>query len=101
MERAYVEMIGFVAGACTTLAFLPQIFKIAKTGKVRDISVSMYLVLCCGIFLWLIYGLHIKEYPIIIANGVSLVLCLVILVMKFVFSLIEKQKSSSRETADN
>ena len=80
MERADVEVVGFVAGACTTLSFLPQIFKIAKTGKVRDISVSMYLVLSFGICLWLIYGLNIREFPIIIANSISLVLCLGIVV---------------------
>lgn len=88
MERAYIEIIGFAAGTFTTLAFLPQIFKIASTGKVRDISVSMYLVLGFGIFLWLIYGLNIGELPIIIANSVSLVLCITVIAMKFVFSRI-------------
>lgn len=97
MERAYIEIMGFIAGTCTSLSFLPQIFKMAKTGKVRDISVYMYLVLSLGIFLWLIYGLNIRELPIIIANSVSLVLCLVILVMKFVFSCIKEPRSGEEE----
>lgn len=84
MERSYVEMAGYLAGACTTFSFVPQILKMIRTGKVRDISVSMYLVLSLGLSLWLIYGIYIGEIPIIFANSVSLVLCMIILVMKLV-----------------
>ncbi|MFA6635939.1 MAG: SemiSWEET transporter [Candidatus Omnitrophota bacterium] len=94
MERIYVELVGFIAGICTTLSFIPQIVKMVKTGKVRDISFSMYLVLSFGIFLWLVYGVYIKELPIIMANGVSLVLCLVILAMKMIFPLGERSRSA-------
>lgn len=85
MKREYVELVGFVAGACTTFSFIPQILQIFKTGKVRDISVSMYLVLTSGIFLWLIYGIYIGELPIICANSVSLIFCVVILSTKLFF----------------
>jgi len=84
VERSYVEMAGYLAGACTTFSFVPQILKMIRTGKVRDISVSMYLVLSLGLSLWLIYGIYIGEIPIIFANSVSLVLCMIILVMKLV-----------------
>jgi MtN3 and saliva related transmembrane protein len=97
VERIYVELVGFVAGICTTLSFIPQIVKMVKTGKVRDISLSMYLVLSSGIFLWLIYGVYIKELPIIMANGVSLILCLVILAMKLIFPLAERSRSGNAD----
>lgn len=100
MERTYIELMGFAAGTLTTLSFLPQIFKIAVSGKTRDISVYMYLALSAGIFLWLVYGVNIKELPIIIANGVSLVFCLVILVMKFVFSVVDRTGAARHREED-
>lgn len=85
-EKMYTGIIGLAAGACTTVSFIPQILKIFRTGKVRDISTSMYVVLTTGIFLWLVYGIFLGELPIILANGVSLILCLVILAAKMVLS---------------
>jgi MtN3 and saliva related transmembrane protein len=85
METIHIGIIGFIAGTCTTISFIPQILKILKTGKVRDISVSMYVVLTTGIFLWFVYGIFLGALPVVAANGVSLVLCLWILVMKFVY----------------
>lgn len=96
MEKVYVELAGFVAGACTAFSFLPQIFKMAKTGKVRDISISMYLVLSFGVFLWLIYGIYLGELPIIVANSISLFFCLIILGMKVGFSFF-RQKEGARD----
>jgi MtN3 and saliva related transmembrane protein len=100
VERAYVELLGFLAGACTSLSFIPQILKIAKTGKVRDISVCMYLVLSSGIFLWLIYGINIGELPVIIANSVSFVFCLAILAMKMFFSIYHKAEAPTEPAGE-
>jgi MtN3 and saliva related transmembrane protein len=57
----------------------------------------MYVVLSCGIFLWLIYGLNIGELPVIAANGVSLILCLTILLLKIIFLVMKKPGSSIRD----
>jgi MtN3 and saliva related transmembrane protein len=85
MENIHIGIAGLIAGACTTVSFIPQILKIFKTRKVRDISTSMYLVLTTGIFLWLIYGIFLGELPIILANGISFILCVSILAMKFFY----------------
>ncbi len=85
MTRAFVETIGFIAGICTTLSFIPQIVKILKTSKTRDISFVMYAVLTMGIFLWMVYGILLGELPLIIANGISFMFCLAILTMKLVY----------------
>ena len=74
-----------VAGICTTISFLPQVFKIWKTKSVNDISLLMFLIFTFGVVNWLIYGLMIKEIPIILANTLTLILCLLILlgILKF------------------
>ncbi len=81
----FVEIIGFAAAMCTTLSFLPQALKTWKTRLVKDISLTMYLVLCLGLFLWLLYGLFIGSMPIIIANAVTLILAGSVLAMRILF----------------
>jgi len=75
-------IIGLIAGALTTAAALPQIHKALVTKKTHDISLTMYIFLCVGVGLWLVYGLLIQELPVILWNGVSVCLLLVVLGLK-------------------
>jgi MtN3 and saliva related transmembrane protein len=75
-------IVGFVAAIFTTSGFLPQVYKIYQTKSTKDISFTMYLVLAIGTALWLIYGILIKELPVIIANSLSLTLIVSILFLK-------------------
>ncbi|MBD3380516.1 MAG: hypothetical protein GF408_08675 [Candidatus Omnitrophica bacterium] len=82
MTDLHIGLIGVVAGICTTISFVPQIIKMFRTKNVRDISLIMYVILTTGIFLWLVYGIFIEEFPIIFANLVGFLLCLSVIVMK-------------------
>lgn len=75
-------LVGLVAGVLTTIAFLPQLIQTWKTRKTKDISLGMFVTFCIGVLLWLIYGLMIQALPVILANGVTLVLAGTILVLK-------------------
>lgn len=77
-----VEAIGFIAAALTTTAFVPQVIKAWRTRSTQSISLRMYLMLCTGVLLWLVYGIEINSLPIILANGVTLILTLSILALK-------------------
>ncbi len=76
------NIIGIIAGIITTSALVPQALKIYKTKSARDISLTMFIFLAIGITLWLIYGVLIKEIPVILANFVSLILIFSIIFMK-------------------
>jgi len=76
------EIIGFVAAGLTTFSFVPQAWHTFRTKDVSGISLSMYTCFTLGIFLWLIYGLLLGAWPIVVANAVTLALALTILVMK-------------------
>lgn len=82
MEKIHIGILGLLAGACTTVSFLPQVIKILKTRKAGDISLYMYIILTTGVFLWMVYGIFLREIPIILANGVTLILCVLVLAMK-------------------
>jgi len=78
----YVNIIGFTAGTLTTIAFVPQAIKIWKTKSAKDISLGMFVILCTGISLWVIYGILVKSLPVVVANATTLVFTLSILVLK-------------------
>ncbi|MCD4704504.1 SemiSWEET transporter [bacterium] len=77
-----IIILGLVAATCTTISFLPQAVRIIKTKHTKDLSLTMYIILTLGIFLWLMYGLFTKDFPIIIANVITLIFTVTILIMK-------------------
>lgn len=81
-----IEIIGMIAGVCTTISFLPQVIKVIKTKSTEDISLWMFILMNTGIALWLTYGILLNALPIILANGITLVLSLTILWYKIKFS---------------
>lgn len=73
----FTEILGLFAGTCITLSVIPQIIKVWKTKKVRAISLKTFSILTFGIFMWIIYGILKKDFPIIITNSVSFCLNLI------------------------
>lgn len=82
MEFPWTEYLGLAAGALTTGAYLPQVWKTWRGKAVDDISLSMCWALCLGIGLWLVYGLCIRAWAVVAANAASLVLVAALLRMK-------------------
>ncbi|HEY9619639.1 MAG TPA: SemiSWEET transporter [Crinalium sp.] len=78
----FITLLGLLAGTLTTVAFLPQLFKTWKSKSARDISSSWLIAFTTGIALWLMYGLLISSLPVILSNGITLVLTLIILLFK-------------------
>ncbi len=77
-----ITSVGLLAAACTTAAFLPQVLHSLRTRDTRGISLAMYVVFTTGIALWLAYGVLLRDLPIVLANGVTLLLCLAVLTLK-------------------
>ena len=77
-----ITIIGLVAAICTTSSFLPQVIKILKSKETKDISLLMYAILTAGLFLWLVYGVLLSDFPLILANGISFSLAMCVLVLK-------------------
>ena len=76
------ELIDYAAAVLTTSSFVPQAVHTFKTKDVRGISLTMYSIFVVGITLWLVYGLLLNAWPIVLANTVTLTLALTILAMK-------------------
>ena len=78
-----IEIVGLVAAALTTAAFVPQVYKTWKTKSADELSLTMYLVFFTGIMLWLAYGILLISLSIILANIVTGILVLVLIYFKW------------------
>lgn len=76
------ESIGLAAACLTTFAFLPQVVQTWRSGTTAGLNLPMLIVLTTGIALWLVYGLASGQLPVILANGVTLILVAILLVLK-------------------
>lgn len=81
----FIQLLGLAAGSCTTIAFLPQVIKTWKSGSAKDLSLGMFSFFCLGVLLWLIYGIIIRDIPVIVANMLTLVLASSLLYFKLRF----------------
>ena len=79
------DIIGALAGTLTTVSFVPQVLKTWRSRSARDISFGMFSLFSLGVGLWLIYGISIQSLPIMLANGITLTLSLVMIAMKLGF----------------
>ena len=81
-----VEIFGYIAAILTTAAFLPQLIKTLKTKKAEDVSLVTLIMFIVGVLCWIIYGYKISSIPILLANLITLLLNLLILISKIYFS---------------
>lgn len=77
-----VTILGFTAAALTTGSFLPQAIKTIRTKDTHSISFFMYLLFSTGTLLWLLFGLFSDNIPIVVANAITLVFAVIILIYK-------------------
>ncbi|MBR4631801.1 MAG: SemiSWEET transporter [Elusimicrobia bacterium] len=76
------DILGYISATLTTIAFLPQIIKTVQTKSAKDVSMGMFVLFTIGVFLWIIYGILTKTYPVLIANAVIFCLALAQIILK-------------------
>ena len=78
----WIPLIGYLAASLTTLSFLPQAIKVISTRNTQGISGLMYVMFVCGLVLWLVYGVMIEDTAVSMANLLTLLFALPILIIK-------------------
>ena len=89
------DILGYCAAALTTGSFLPQALLTLRTRDVSGISFGMYSAFTAGVALWLVYGVLLGQWPIVVANAVTLCLAFTILFVK----IVEERKFQKRKEA--
>ena len=85
MNLSLTEVIGYLAATLTTISFVPQAWMTWKRKRADGVSLGMYVIFSTGVFFWLLYGLYLQAWPVVIANAITLVLALFILAMKLIY----------------
>ena len=88
VSAKWVDIVGSLAAVPTTVSFFPQAWHSFKTKDVSGVSLGMYSVFTVGVALWLVYGLLLRAWPIVVANVITLGLAMAILGMKVVFGRV-------------
>lgn len=81
MNSSIGEFFGYASGVCTTMAFLPQAIKSIITKNVSGLSLSMYIIYCIGLVFWILYGVYLGSFQIILFNTITLIFNGIILYM--------------------
>jgi MtN3 and saliva related transmembrane protein len=93
-QRNMESYLGYLAAFCTTIAFIPQAVKVYKTKHTKDISLGMFSLLITGLILWLCYGILMLSYPIIIANAVTIIIVIYIIITKLRLDVFPSKKNN-------
>ena len=86
MDSTNTEFFGYFAAILTTAAFLPQLIKTLKTKRAEDVSLITLIMFLSGVGSWIIYGYQISSFPILLANIITFILNLLILISKIYYS---------------
>lgn len=77
-----IEIVGFSASTLSILNQFPQAIKVYRSKDTHSISLLMYCIVVVCISLWLVYGIMLKDAPLIFANALSLIPIVYIFLMK-------------------
>lgn len=88
MDTITLEILGLIAGAITSMGYLPQIYKGYKTKKLNDVSYYMPGILAIGMFLWFVYGIILNAIAVIVANIFGIACSILLIIMKRSYSQI-------------
>lgn len=75
------ELLGYIAGICTAIVFLPQSVQTLKTKNVKGLALSTYIIYNIGMLSWILYGIYLHSLQMIIFNSISFVFSSIILYM--------------------
>ena len=77
-----IEYLGLIGGFLTTICYVPQIIRIIKLKSAQDISLPFTTMLLVGVIIWFVYGIILKLVPIIVWNGIGMIICFTLLLSK-------------------
>lgn len=81
----FTDILGYAAGAVTTFTFLPQVIKTWKEKSAKNISLLMFVIAVTNEIMWIVYGILLNNWVIILTNSVLMVMALTMIYFKLTF----------------
>ncbi|MCX5712068.1 MAG: SemiSWEET family transporter [Candidatus Omnitrophica bacterium] len=91
------SIVGLAASTLTMFSFVPQIVRAIRTHSLNDFSIITLIQFTLGVFLWILYGVHLRDPIIIMANVVSLVTLTVLLVLYVKFKSLPAGRQGEKQ----
>ena len=80
-----IEMVGHAGSLLSSITFIPQVYKVWQTKRTQDLSLSMMFIVFSSTIVWIIYGVGLTLWPVIICNSIIAMLSLMLIYFKFTF----------------
>jgi MtN3 and saliva related transmembrane protein len=80
-----IDLIGYLGSFLTSITFIPQVYKTWQTKSAGDLSLTMLFIVLTSTVVWLVYAVALMLWPVIIANSIIGLLCLILIYFKFTF----------------
>ena len=81
----WIDGVGFLGSVLSSITFIPQVYKVWHTKKANDLSLAMLLIVLTSTVVWLIYGVALMLWPVIICNGIICGLAALLIYFKLSF----------------
>ena len=82
----WIEIVGHTGAFLSSVTFIPQVYKVWQTKSVNDLSLTMMVIVFTSTIIWLIYGIALNLWPVILANGIICLLSLLLIYFKFAYA---------------
>ena len=80
-----IEIVGHFGAFLSSITFIPQVYKVWQTRHARDLSLTMLFIVFTSTVFWIVYGVSLLLWPVILCNAIISVLSLVLIYFKFAF----------------
>jgi MtN3 and saliva related transmembrane protein len=94
------DLIGSVAGVCTTTSYFPQLLHVWRRKSAKDVSFRMFSIMCIGVAFWIVNGCMYHSWPMVLANSLALLQSLIILALKIRYDGIEAARDAGGATGE-
>lgn len=81
----WINVVGLIGSFLSSVTFIPQVYKAWQTKSVGDLSLAMLLIVTTSTLIWLVYGVALTLWPVIICNAIIFFLSLLLIYFKFRF----------------
>jgi MtN3 and saliva related transmembrane protein len=81
----YIQIAGHLGAFLSSVTFIPQVYRVWKTKSANDLSMTMMVIVFTSTLIWLVYGVALMLWPVILANSVIAVLSLMLIYFKLTF----------------
>jgi MtN3 and saliva related transmembrane protein len=82
----WIEIVGHTGAFLSSITFIPQVYKVWQTKSVGDLSTAMMFIVFSSTLVWLVYGVALTLWPVILCNGIICVLSALLIYFKFAYS---------------